>query len=435
MQEGPSRSGKCGADPIVPRARPRPDAGASGPGLSVIIAAISLTGVLANTMVAPALPDIARALDVGDSGIGLVVAAASLPGVAIAPVIGFAADRFGRRAVVLPCLVVFGLGGLAAMAAQSFAFLLAARFVQGFGAAGLVNLAVVMIGDQHEDPARRAAAIGRNGAVLTVGLAVLPAVGGGVVALGGWRASFGFYGVAFVVAAAAARVLPGGRPPGVVRLGDQARATGTYLRDRRVIAMTSVGFVGFVLVFGLVLTALPSDLHSRFGAGPGLRGVMLGLPAAAAAGISLTMGPLTRRWRTWDLVLGGFAILSLTFLGVAASPSVLLVGLSVVVYGVGEALIIVSLQAYAAGLAPAAYRGVMVAVWVSAVRGGQALGPVLAGLCIDHIGTRGTFVAGAGVAAATTAAVMWIRVRVAPPLERPDRVRLSPMETSDPDTT
>ncbi len=119
---------------------------------AVIIAAVSLAGVLGNAMVAPALPDIARALSVDDTGIGLVVAAASLPGVVVAPIIGVAADRLGRRAVVVPCLVVFGLGGLAAMAAPNFGVLIAARFGQGFGAAGLVNLAVVMIGDRHDDP-------------------------------------------------------------------------------------------------------------------------------------------------------------------------------------------------------------------------------------------------------------------------------------------
>lgn len=395
---------------MVPRARPRPG--------TVIVSAISVTGVLANTLVAPALPDIARAFDVDESGIGLVVAAASLPGVAVAPVIGVAADRFGRRAVVLPCLVVFGIGGLAAMLAPSFAVLLAARFLQGFGAAGLVNLAVVMIGDRHDDPAERAAAIGRNGAVLTVGLAVLPAVGGVLVALGGWRASFAPYVAAFVVAAVAARRLPGGRPPDVAGLREQMRGAGRYLSDRRVIAMNAVGFAGFVLVFGVVLTALPIDLDRRFGAGPALRGLVIGLPAAAAVGVSLRIGRLRSRWRTWDLVLAGFVVFTVTFLAVAAAPSVALVGVAIACYGVGEALVIVSLQAYAAGLAPAAYRGVMVAVWVSAVRAGQALGPVLAGVSLHAVGARGSFVVGSVAAAAVAAAVVVIRRR--PDLSGPD---------------
>lgn len=377
----------------------------------LVIYAISLTGVLGNTLVAPALPDIARALDVSPGGIGLVVAAASLPGVVVAPVIGVLADRFGRREVVLPCLVVFGFGGLGAMLAGSFPVLLAARLLQGFGAAGLVNLAVVMIGDRYDDPAERAAGIGRNGAVLTVGLAVLPALGGVLVAAGGWRAAFAPCAVAFAVAVAAARFLPPGEPGGLT-LAAQVRGAGRYLRDRRVLMMNTTGFVGFVLVFGVVLTVLPIDLDERFSAGPALRGLVVGLPAAAAAGVALGMGRLTARFPIWDLVAGGFAVFALAFVAVALAPAVTVVALAMVVYGVGEGLVIVPLQAYAAGLAPATHRGVMVALWVSAARAGQAAGPVLAGVSLHAVGPRSSFVAGSALALLALGAILVLRRRV-----------------------
>jgi MFS family permease len=374
----------------------------------VIIAAISLAGVLGNALVAPALPDIARALSVDETGIGLVVAAASLPGVVVAPVIGVAADRLGRRIVVVPCLIVFGLGGMAAMLAPNFGVLIAARLLQGLGAAGLVNLAVVMIGDRHEGAVERAAAIGRNGAVLTIGLAVLPVIGGGLVALGGWRAAFAPMVLTLGVAVAAARLLPRGRPAGVVSLPTQMRAAAASLADRRVAAMLVVGFWAFVLVFGLVLTALPIDLDQRFGAGPALRGVILGLPAVASVLVALAMGRLSTRFSTWDLVLAGFAVLALTFAGVAVVGSLALVGVTMVVYGMGETLVIVPLQAYAAGLAPA-HRGVMVAVWVSAVRAGQASGPVLVGLCLATFSARETIALGSGVSLLLAGAVLAVR--------------------------
>lgn len=394
---------------MVPRARPRPGSDRS---IGLTVSAIGLTGVLGNAMIAPALPDIARALDVGNGGIGLVVAAASLPGVLVAPIIGVASDRLGRRAVVIPCLGVFGLGGLIAMLAPSFGVLLAARLLQGFGAAGLVNLAVVIIGDRHDDPLARAAAIGRNGAVLTVGLAVLPGIGGLLVSLGGWRASFAPYAASFLVAGAAARVLPAGRPETHVGLAEQMREGGRLLRDVRVAAMTSIGFGVFVLMFGIVLTALPIDLDERFGSGPALRGLILGLPAAASIGVSLAMGRLMRRWAAWDLVVAGLGIFTVAFLAVAAAPTVAVVGAAMGFYGLGEGLAVVPLQAYAASLAPAAHRGMMVAVWVSAVRGGQAAGPVLAGACLSLAGSRAAFVAGAGVAALLAGAVLVIRGRI-----------------------
>lgn len=376
----------------------------------MVIGAISVVGVLANALVAPALPDIARALSIDESGIGLIVAAASLPGIVMAPVIGVAADRFGRRSVVLPCLVVFGLGGMLAMGAPNFGVLVAARFVQGFGAAGLVNLAVVMIGDRHDDPVQRARAIGRNGAVLIVGLALFPVVGGTLVALGGWRAAFAPMAASLVVAVAAARVLPRGRPSGVVSLPTQLRAAGALLADPRVLAMLAAGFVVFVLVFGAVLTTLPIDLDRRFSAGPALRGVILGLPAVASFGVALTMGRLASRFQTWDLVLVGFVVLAGTFSVVAGAGSLGLVGVAMVAYGLGETLVIVPLQAYAAGLAPA-QRGVMVAVWVSAVRAGQTTGPLLAGACLAALSARATIGLGGAVALVMAGVILTQRLR------------------------
>jgi MFS family permease len=307
--------------------------------------------------------------------------------------------------VVVPCLVVFGLGGLAAMLAPSFPVLLVARFVQGFGAAGLVNLAIVMIGDRYDDAAARAAAIGRNGAVLTTGLAALPLVGGVLVQVGGWRAAFAPYGLALVGALGAARVLPPGRPPGGRTLGQQLRGAGRLLRDPRVAVMNGLGIAGFILVFGAVLTVLPVHLHDRFGVGPAWRGVVIGLPAASAVAVSLRMGRLARRYHTWDLVLAGFAIFAVGFAGAALAPTAPLVAVAMTVYGLGEALVIVTLQTYAAGLAPVGYRGLMVAVWVSAARAGQASGPVLAGLCLDAVGSRGAFLVASAAAALTAGAV------------------------------
>ncbi len=108
---------------------------------------------------------------------GVLVSAGTLPGIVMAPVIGLLADRYGRRAVVVPCLVAFGVCGALAGLAPSFGALVAIRFLQGAASAGLVNLAVVIIGD-HWDGTDRIRRLGQNSAVLTVSLAVFPPVGG-----------------------------------------------------------------------------------------------------------------------------------------------------------------------------------------------------------------------------------------------------------------
>src|SRR5688500_19230708 len=108
----------------------------------LIVVAITLTGIMANTLVTPATPDIVDDCGVGRAGVGLLLAAATAPGIVLAPIIGVLSDRYGRRETVVPCLVIFGLtGGLAAFA-PSYEILLVLRLLQGVGSAGLINLAI-----------------------------------------------------------------------------------------------------------------------------------------------------------------------------------------------------------------------------------------------------------------------------------------------------
>src|SRR3546814_17585845 len=73
-----------------------------------LIFTITVTGILSNTLVVPAIPDILDAFDLPDSQAGVFVAAGTLPGIVMAPVIGILADRHGRRAVLVPGLASFG---------------------------------------------------------------------------------------------------------------------------------------------------------------------------------------------------------------------------------------------------------------------------------------------------------------------------------------
>lgn len=353
-------------------------------------------------MIAPAIPDILADLGVAQSRAGLVLAAATLPGIVVAPVIGLLADRYGRREVLVPCLVVFGLAGGLSSLAPSFGVLIALRLVQGIGSAGLINLAVVVIAD-HWRGVDRARIIGQNSAVLTVTLAVLPPLGGGLTDLVGWRASFAPYWLGLVTAAVAARAL-GPSPRRDVKVGEQIRDALGYLRSGRVVAAMGSGMMLFVLIFGLILTALPLYLAQDFGLGATERGLVLGVPALTATVGALALGRLTERFGARRLVLTGSAVVTVAFAIVAQAPVVAVVVLGALLYGFGEGAAVPSLQAIVAGAAPASSRGSVVAVWVGGIRAGQTAGPLLAGVALGHLGPSGTFWAGSVTAAALLAA-------------------------------
>ncbi|MEL0193477.1 MAG: MFS transporter, partial [Acidimicrobiaceae bacterium] len=178
----------------------------SGHRVLPLVFAVTLTGIMANSLVSPLLPDILDTFDQSAGSAGPLVAAASLPGIFLAPIIGFAADRWGRRPILTLCLIVFGLAGVLTAVAANFAMLVATRFLLGVGSAGLINLGVVLIGD-HFEGEERTTWIGRNAAILTIGLAIIPLASGVITEFFSWRIATLGYGFGFLSAAYAWNVL------------------------------------------------------------------------------------------------------------------------------------------------------------------------------------------------------------------------------------
>ena len=381
--------------PGSPGSTPTP--GHRAPTLPLIFT-ITVTGILANTLVGPAIPDILEAFDQPDHRAGFFVASGTLPGILMAPVIGVLADRFGRRAVLVPCLTAFGLFGVLSAAAPTFWALLGLRTLQGIGSAGLINLAVVLIGD-HWTGVERARFVGQNAAVLTLSLAVFPPIGGLLTELGGWRLSFAPYAVGFVTAFRIWRRLPPSRPNDAVHLRDQLGQARVAIRHRDVLGSISMGFVLFVLIFGLFLTALPVHLEREFGLGAGWRGVAIAVPAITSTIAALRLGRLRARFGAVHLLMAAGALFTVAFVVMGLAPSLPILLTGALVYGAGEGICIPTLQDVVSGAAPASQRGAVVAVWVGAARAGQTVGPLAASGLYGAIGTGSTFVAGGALAA------------------------------------
>jgi MFS family permease len=389
--------------------RPPGRTGRDRPPLALVFA-ITVTGILANTLINAPLPDILDDFGRSDGYAGVLVAAATLPGIVIAPVIGLLADRFGRRKVLIPCLVSFGLAGLGAALAPTFGALVAMRLLQGFGSAGLINLAVVLLGDYWEGP-HRARLIGYNAAVLTVSVAVFPAVGGLLAQAGGWRWSFVPYVFALVTAAAVWLLLPMREPPIPVPLSRQVRDAVSVVRRPVVFGAMSYGFVLFVLVFGLFLTAMPLLLEQDFGLDAGTRGLILAFPATGSTIAALLLGRTRSRFGARRLLLMSSVAFVLGFVTIGLTNALVLVFVGSLLYGLGEGSSIPTVQDVVAGAAPESSRGAVVAAWVGAARAGQTIGPLLAGLSVSALGPSSTFVAGGAVAALLVAVQLVVRLR------------------------
>lgn len=142
------------------------------------------------TAVNVALPSIARGLGASLSHLQWVIDAYTLALAGFMLTAGSLADRLGARRVFALGVAVFTVGSLACALAPDQLFLVAARVVQGVGAAALLPCSLALIVHQFPDHRARARALGAWGAAGSAGVAAGPVLGGALVASVGWRGIF-----------------------------------------------------------------------------------------------------------------------------------------------------------------------------------------------------------------------------------------------------
>src|ERR1700722_19595231 len=146
---------------------------------------------LDGTVVAVALPVMQRELSMSVGIAQWIVEAYSLMLASLVLVGGALGDRLGRSRVYLAGVSLFALASIACGLAPNALVLVAARAVQGIGAALLVPGSLSLISAAYDDTTR-GAAIGTWSAFSAITGAVGPIAGGWVVAHASWRWLFFF---------------------------------------------------------------------------------------------------------------------------------------------------------------------------------------------------------------------------------------------------
>lgn len=157
--------------------------------LVALLAGLASGSTLASNILLPSLPGMAKAMGVPTAALGPTLSAFFAAFALGQLVVGPLSDRFGRRAVVLPGLLVFIAGSLWCAAAGSLNELIAARVLQALGACAASVLARAIARDLFEG-----AALARIFSFLMVAMACAPGfsplLGGLLDQAFGWQAPF-----------------------------------------------------------------------------------------------------------------------------------------------------------------------------------------------------------------------------------------------------
>ena len=142
------------------------------------------------TIVNTALSAIGNSLGGGVSELQWVVSAYTIAFAALILTAGALGDRLGAKRVFMAGFALFTAASLACTLAPNAAILIAARAVQGLGAAILVPNSLALLNHAYPDEKDRGRAIGMWAAGASLALTAGPLAGGALITLVGWRSIF-----------------------------------------------------------------------------------------------------------------------------------------------------------------------------------------------------------------------------------------------------
>lgn len=351
------------------------------------IATVPLVLVFGNSMLVPVLPDLQKALDVSRFQSSLVITLFSVTAGLAIPVVGFLSDRFGRKPVILPALVLYGAAGLlAGLGAvwKSYPVLIAARALQGLGASGTAPIAMALAGDLFAG-GERSKALGIVEASNGTGKVLSPIIGS-LLAMLAWHAAFFAFPAFCLVSLLCIAFLireperPGQAPRPAAYLKDVGgvfRKQGTWL-----VPAFFAGSLALFILFG-VLFYLSDVLEKKpYRIDGVIKGLVLAIPLLGMVITSYTTGslikkngPLMRR-----LMLIGLILMTVS-LGLAVfvfKNIYLFIGL-LTLSSIGTGLLLPCLNTLITGSVDQEKRGMITSLYSSLRFLGVAFGPPLFG--------------------------------------------------------
>ncbi len=369
------------------------------------------------TVLNVAVPAIGVGLGAGVSGLQWVVNGYALALAALLLVGGALGDAYGHRGVVMTGLALFGAASAGCGLAPTVGVLVAARVLQGVGAALLLPGTLAIISRAFPEPGAQARAIGVWAGVGSVALPAGPLLGGVLVQTLGWRSVF--LATVPVVLAAMLVALRTVRPdrtdgarPDLAGLG--VAVLGLLRRPAFAVANAVAGAMNFgSLGLLFLLTLFLQTVQRRSAPEAGVAVLPLFLPLVVLAPLA---GRATARWGprpTMLAGLGGAAIgVALLAFWDAGTPYVGLLP-AMLAWGVGLGVLTPAVVAAALAAVPPRQAGLASGVNNTARQAGGVAGialyssvagspadpaPFLAGLHLAGLITAGLFVVAAIVA-------------------------------------
>lgn len=370
-------------------------------------------------MVIPLLPFYVTRQSGGAAVAGALGSLYALMQLLSGPVLGALSDAYGRRPVLLVCLLGTACAYLLLGLANSLTMIFVAVMVDGI-TGGNLTTAQAYIADVTA-PEARTRGLGLVGAAFGLGLMTGPALGGLLSLYGLWAPAFVACAIALSNVLFGLFVLSESLPPERrtaaptwPRLNSVAQLIGLFrLAPIRVLMVT---LFTLNLAFAGLQTNFPLYSHARFGWDAVRNGIFFAYVGVCAVLIQgVLLGRLQPRFGEARLVVSGLALMAMGLAGLAVAPWDWTLYPIVGLVALGTGLSIPSLTSLISRRVAASEQGRVMGGTQALLSLTMILGPTMAGLSFERVGTSAPYWLG-GLLAAAALLIAHLALRQTHPL-------------------
>ncbi len=349
------------------------------------LSSVPLVMTLGNSMLIPVLPQISKKLGISAFQVSLIITVYSIVAILLIPIAGYLSDRFGRKAVMVPCLIIAGLGGAVSGWASwkmndPYIMILLGRVLQGIGSAGAAPVVMPLIGDMFDDDEQISAGLGLTETANTAGKVLSPILGA-VLAAFVWFLPFWFIPFFSFISVLLVFFL--------VKVPKQEKEEKQSFKEfahcvkdifkkdgKWLFAIFAVGGTIMFVLFG-VLFFLSDLLEKQYAIDGVKKGLVLAIPLLALSISSYISGKKIGQNRNLmkSVIIIGMCLVTLSFIALRIQHSLIFLISFLVLTGVGIGITLPSLDALITEGIEKEQRGTITSIYSSMRFIGVAAGP------------------------------------------------------------
>ncbi|MFS2172778.1 MFS transporter [Priestia megaterium] len=354
------------------------------------LASVPLIMTLGNSMLIPVLPMIEKRLQISSLQVSMIITVYSIFAIFLIPIAGYLSDRFGRKKIIIPSLLLAAVGGALTgwaswQMANPFWVILIGRAIQGIGSAGAMPVVMPCVGDMFTDEQEITKGLGLIETANTFGKVLSPILGAFLAAMI-WFLPFWFIPILCLISILLVIFLV--KVPKNDSSSEQKKKSITqFLKDLKKTLKENIGWLMAIFILGAiimlvlfgVLFYLSTILEERYHIVNTKKGLVMAIPLLAlsissfVAGKKVGNNKIVMKWSAFF----GFLLLTCSFIILFFNTSLFSILLTLVLGGIGIGAALPSLDALITEGIEKEERGTITSLYSSMRFVGVAAGPPL----------------------------------------------------------